>query len=183
MLAESAADADADAEAEAEVAIEAPTPGMARFIPVRLLSEASPEVSFNSSAKAAAAGPSRAESNAPKPGKLAFIDLADTFKLATALAPNGGRPMLRERLARASSRVIADAEKPSVAEADAAALAEALAPIAALAAALKRPTPSADARSGPSICISMASGRFLSCAASAASWLTHMQLTDDASLV
>ena len=185
MLAESAADADADAaaEADAEVAIEAPTPGIAKFIPVRLFSEASPEVSFNSSANAAAAGPSKAESNAPRPGKLAFIDRADTFKLAAALAPNGGRPRLRERLARASRRVMADAENPSDAEPEAAALAEPLAPIAALAAALNRPTPIADARKGPSICISIASGRFLSCAAMAASWLTHMQLTMDDSLM
>jgi hypothetical protein len=68
---------------------------------------------------------------------------------------------------------------PSVAAAEADALADALAFMAALAAMLSRPTPMADARSGPSNSISIASGKFFSCAIIAANWLTHMQATGD----
>jgi hypothetical protein len=168
--AEADADAEAEAEAEAEVAIDAPTPGDVRFIPVKLLSEDSAAANFINSARAAAAGLSAAPKSAPSPGIVMAIDRAVTFMLAAALALNAGMPREAFKLASASKFAIAEAEMPSVAAADAeaVALADALAPIAALAAALSLPTPSAVVRNGPSSSISMARGIFLSCAAIAA---------------
>jgi hypothetical protein len=179
-LAEAAAEADADADADADVAIEAPTPGIARFTPVKLFRADNADISFISSARAAAAGLSSAPKSAPSPGKLAFMDRAVTLRLATALALNGPSPSVRERLARAFKLAMAEADIASVADADAdaLALADALAFIAALAAMLSRPTPRAVVRSGPSNSISIASGRFFSWAIMAANWFTHMQGTE-----
>ncbi len=168
--AEADADADAEAEAEADVAIDAPIPGVVRFIPVKLFSDDNAAASFISSASAAAAGLNSVPKSAPSPGIVIAIDRAVTFMLAVALALNGGKPSEACKLASASKFAIAEAEMPSdaAADAEAVALADALAPSAALAAALSFPTPSAVVRSGPSSSSNMASGKFLSCAAIAA---------------
>jgi hypothetical protein len=173
------AEALADADADADVAIEAPIPGVAKLNPVRLFSDDNAAASFINSANAAAAGPSSAFNNAPRPGIDIAIDRAVTFMLAAALALNLGRPKAMFKAAKASKLAIAEAEIPSVADADALALAEALAFIAALAAALNLPTPIAVVRSGPSKSISIASGRFFNCAIIAARLFTHMQLTSE----
>lgn len=184
-LAEAVAEAEADALAEAESAADAvaarlaPMPGIARFNPVKPFIMFRLDVSFSNSARAAAAGLSMAASMACRLGNWAFIEPAAIFRLATALALNGESPMPRLRLASASSLATAEADRfmlaaaealraaVALADADADALAEALAD--ALAAALNWDRPAPVIRSGPSISMSMASGRFLSWAARAAS--------------
>src|SRR5262245_20844355 len=178
--AEAAAEADADAErAAAAVAPRlAPTPGSARFTPVRPLSMFSCEPSLSSSARAAAAGLNSAESIAERLGMLAFIDVAAMFRLATALRPNGDRPIVRLWLARASRFATAEAERFMFAASAALrlalrlAVAEADALAEALAARLSCESPAPASRIGPSSSMSIASGKFLSWAAIAASWLT-----------
>src|SRR5262245_11313970 len=154
--AEAEADADADKAAAAVAPRLAPTPGSARFTPVRPLSMFSDDPSFSNSARAAAAGLSSAESIADRLGMPAFIEVAATFRLATALRPKGERPIVRLRFASASRFATADAERFIFAASAALrlalrlAVAEADALAEALAARLSRERPAETIRIGPS---------------------------------